>query len=114
MSERPAVSPAVAPLEDPSLGSDSPAPPPVVGAVKFVTASHHSLFAVTPLCSVCNDPLHQGTDDDASPFAVQGRGLLLFSRGDERRAEEPLLCETCSTAVGLAALRQFHGDEGDE
>jgi hypothetical protein len=25
-----------------------------------------------------------------------------------------LLCETCSTAVGLAALRQFHGDEGDE
>jgi len=113
MSERPPVGPALAAQESPT-GAETPAPPRATGAGTFVTASHHSLFSVTPVCSVCSDPMGPTPDEGTSPFAVQGRGLLLFSRGEERRAEEPLICEDCNTAVGIAALQSFHGNEGEE
>lgn len=45
-------------------------------------------------CDVCERAL------DGEPA---GRGLLLTTRGDEVRYEEPALCATCATAIGLRA-----------
>lgn len=45
-------------------------------------------------CDVCERPL------DGEPA---GRGLLVTTRGDEVRYEEPALCAACATAIGLRA-----------
>jgi len=42
---------------------------------------------------------------------IAGRGLLLFTRGDQVDQEEPPLCERCSHAIGLTALFQRLGSE---
>jgi hypothetical protein len=43
-----------------------------------------------------------------------GRGLYIWTRGDEVRYEEPPLCERCADAVGLAALAQWEVEEEGE
>lgn len=61
--------------------------------------------AATPRCSVCEIPV---VDDSGS------RGLLVWSRGDEVRYEEPPLCEKCGTVLGIAALAEWQREEEDE
>jgi len=98
----------------------------------FVTAGHAVLFQDTEAhrCDVCgasiddrrDDTTHthdtrdtrdaSGTHDtDDSSFAVLGRGLLVWSRGEERRYQEPPLCATCAVAIGVTALQRYEIEE---
>ncbi|MEZ4295437.1 MAG: hypothetical protein R3B70_10715 [Polyangiaceae bacterium] len=45
-------------------------------------------------CDACD------TRIEGEPY---GSGLFLTTRGDEVRIEEPALCSTCATAIGLRA-----------
>ena len=88
--------------------------PPVPG---FVTAGHGVLFQDDEAhrCDVCADALDaadaQSSDSEDSGFDVQGRGLLVWSRGEERRYQEPLLCASCATAIGVSALQRWEIEE---
>ena len=53
-------------------------------------------------CDVC-DELIEGE--------APGRGLYMWTRGDEVRFEEPPLCEGCATAIGVTALAQWSLEE---
>jgi len=86
----------------------------------FVTASHAVLFQdeKSDVCDVCSAPLkeEEALDDDdntASPSRVQGRGLLVWSRGEERRYQEPPLCSGCAAAIGVSALRHWEIEEDE-
>ena len=79
----------------------------------FVTASHAVLFedATAPRCDVCAGALtgaDGATDDEESG---SGRGLLVWSRGEERRYQEPPLCAACATAIGVSALQRWEIEE---
>jgi hypothetical protein len=43
-----------------------------------------------------------------------GRGLYVWTRGDEARYEEPPLCSRCANAIGLVALAQWELEEDGE
>ncbi len=43
-----------------------------------------------------------------------GRGLYIWTRGDEVRYEEPPLCAACANAIGLAALALWELEEDGE
>jgi len=43
-----------------------------------------------------------------------GSGLFLWTRGEERRIEEPPLCETCAQNVTLDALTRWVVEEEEE
>jgi hypothetical protein len=84
----------------------------------FVTAGHAVLFQDSEArhCDVCAqavDPARTaGTDDsDDSGYDVRGRGLLVWSRGEERRYQEPPLCATCAAAIGVTALQRWEIEE---
>ena len=53
-------------------------------------------------CDVCDESI----EGEAS-----GRGLYMWTRGDEVRFEEPALCESCATAIGVTALNQWSLEE---
>ena len=53
-------------------------------------------------CDVCDEPI------EGEP---QGRGLYMWTRGDEVRFEEPALCARCSTAIGVTALAAWDVEE---
>ena len=78
----------------------------------FVTASHEILFQDTDAsrCDVCSETLraHEAEDSD---LEVQGRGLLVWTRGEERRYQEPPLCAACAAAVGVSALQRWEIEE---
>jgi len=83
----------------------------------FVTAGHAVLFQEVEgnRCDVCAAPL-EGSDadgDDAEGYDVRGRGLLVWSRGEERRYQEPPLCPTCAAAVGVSALQRWEIEEDE-
>lgn len=40
-----------------------------------------------------------------------GRGLYMWTRGDEVRFEEPALCARCATAIGVTALAMWSVEE---
>jgi len=53
-------------------------------------------------CDICSRPI------EGEPF---GRGLYMWTRGDERRFEEPALCARCSIAIGVQALAAWSVEE---
>ena len=53
-------------------------------------------------CDACDEPL------EGEP---EGRGLYMWTRGDEVRFEEPALCQDCATAIGVTALAQWAVEE---
>ncbi|MFT3767643.1 MAG: hypothetical protein QM820_19485 [Minicystis sp.] len=62
-------------------------------------------FAADPAelrCDVCDDPI------EGEP---SGRGLYMWTRGDEVRFEEPALCPRCATAIGVTALAAWTVEE---
>jgi len=78
----------------------------------FVTASHSILFESNDdRCSVCSEQLEIDEDDDN--IDVPGRGLLIWTRGDERRYEEPQLCPGCASAIGVSALQRWEIEEDE-
>jgi hypothetical protein len=53
-------------------------------------------------CDACDGPL------EGEPA---GRGLYMWTRGDEVRFEEPALCDECATAIGVTALATWAIEE---
>lgn len=53
-------------------------------------------------CDACDRPL---VGEPA------GRGLYMWTRGDETRFEEPALCAACATAIGVTALAAWSVEE---
>jgi hypothetical protein len=80
----------------------------------FVSASHSILFeSGDERCSVCAESLATSSDDDDDVISVRGRGLLVWTRGDERRYEEPALCPGCASAIGVTALQRWEIEEDE-
>jgi hypothetical protein len=95
-------------------------PQPATGAAPampgFVTAGHGVLFQDSEAhrCDVCASALEEGdreVDGDDGGFDVGGRGLLVWSRGEERRYQEPPLCSSCAAAIGVSALQRWEIEE---
>lgn len=84
-----------------------------MAAPHCVSATHAVLFETegSDRCSVCAEILAAADDDDAGP--LRGRGLLVWSRGDERRYEEPELCPRCASAIGVTALHRWEIEEDE-
>lgn len=78
----------------------------------FVTASHVALFEEegAARCEVCSQSLGPEDEDDEG-FEVRGRGLLVWTRGEERRTVEPPLCPSCAAAIGVSALHRWEIEE---
>ncbi|WP_165373000.1 hypothetical protein [Sorangium cellulosum] len=49
--------------------------------------------------------------DSAIDGEPAGRGLYMWSRGDELRFEEPALCGGCAVAIGMTALSAWNAEE---
>jgi len=64
-------------------------------AVHAMQARRADAEATEIVCDVC---------DEAIEGEPEGRGLYVWTRGDEVRYEEPALCERCATAIGVTAL----------
>jgi len=76
-----------------------------------LSASHAVLFeSEEDRCSVCSEILVAADDDEADG---RGRGLLIWTRGDERRFEEPELCPRCASAIGVTALHRWEIEEDE-
>jgi hypothetical protein len=77
----------------------------------FVVASHEALFVDASLdaCDACGGPLDH--DDAAEGYEVPGRGMYLWSRGDETRVESVPLCASCASAIGMTALARWEIEE---
>ena len=87
----------------------------------FVTAGHAILFQDNEVsrCDVCSEIIDApdsssaaDTDDRQMP-QVRGSGLLVWSRGEERRYQEPPLCASCATAIGVTALQRWEIEEDE-
>jgi len=62
-------------------------------------------------CELCEAPLQHQPGDE--PQGV--KGLLMWSRGDDDvRFEEPVLCTSCATAIGVSALARWQLEEEEE
>jgi hypothetical protein len=89
--------------------------PPQPVTPGFVTAGHAVLFqdGEAHRCDVCSDTLDEDekVDGDDRGFDVRGRGLLVWSRGEERRYQEPPLCASCAAAIGVSALQRWEIEE---
>jgi hypothetical protein len=68
----------------------------------------------TDRCDVCAEALRNASadeDGDDGGFDIEGRGLLVWTRGEERRYQEPPLCASCATAIGVSALQRWEIEE---
>lgn len=54
---------------------------------------------------------HCGAEFEGEPG---GAGLLLWTRGEEVRFEEPPLCEECAAAIAVGAFIKWETEEEDE
>jgi hypothetical protein len=54
---------------------------------------------------------HCGAEFEGEPG---GAGLLLWTRGEEVRFEEPPLCEECAAAISIGAFIKWETEEEDE
>ena len=90
----------------------------------FAVAGHEALFETPSAretsddgerCDACGSPIDASLDDDddANPYAVGGHGRFLWTRGAERRNEEPPLCPSCAAAIGIVALQQWNAEEDE-
>lgn len=65
-------------------------------------AHRHEAGSSELRCDVC---------DEAIEGEPAGRGLYMWTRGEESRFEEPALCRHCSTAIGVTALAAWSIEE---
>ena len=79
----------------------------------FVTASHAVLFQeeAAKRCDVCGEDLSADEAEAEEGYDVRGRGLLVWTRGEERRYQEPPLCPSCAAAIGVSALTRWEIEE---
>jgi hypothetical protein len=95
--------------------SDLPKSGPPCIAQSFVTASHEVLFedVEATRCDVCAALIvaEDASSPDDRRYDVRGSGLLVWSRGEERRYQEPPLCAACAAAIGVSALQRWEIEE---
>jgi hypothetical protein len=73
------------------------------GIAQAALEARRSAAGATELrCDACDAPI------DGEPA---GRGLYMWTRGEEVRFEEPALCGDCATAIGVTALAQWDVEE---
>jgi hypothetical protein len=82
----------------------------------IVSFGIEDLFAEDPSvreheCDVCGERVVDVDDEQGEGHAVAGRGLYVWARGEEIRREEPPLCPSCATALGLTALARWEIEE---
>jgi hypothetical protein len=65
-------------------------------------ASQTAAGAHAQHCDHCGEPI------EGEP---SGRGLYMWTRGEEQRFEEPALCPRCSVAIGVTALGAWSVEE---
>ena len=77
--------------------------------------SHRALFDEKKeeerRCDVCGE-IAEEDDDDAC--VSSGRGLYIWTRGEETRYEEPPICARCGQALGLAQVRRWAIEDDEE
>ncbi|MFW5739442.1 MAG: hypothetical protein ACOC1F_03650 [Myxococcota bacterium] len=78
-------------------GSVPPSPQQIVADVDTAGRRKAPVF-----CDAC------GARIEGEPA---GRGLLIWFRGEERRTEEPALCESCAPAITAAGGMMWVGEE---
>lgn len=79
--------------------NDAPAPEPA--PEEAIESAPQQLFE----CDAC------GESFEGQPF---GAGLLVWTRGDEVRYEEPPLCEDCAQQLSIGALLKWDSEEEEE
>ena len=91
-----------------------------MGDLPYIRADLSDLFrAKDPTrCDACSEALSEGegadgegADDEADGYQVRGKGLYMWTRGDQIRFEEPVLCPSCGAAIGLSALARWEIEE---
>jgi hypothetical protein len=81
--------------------------PPPASAVQtsLDDADHETPRPLSFDCDLCGRTF-EGIPD--------GAGLLLWTRGEEFRYEEPPLCEECASKVSIGALLKWDAEEEEE
>ena len=89
----------------------------------FFVAGHEALFVTNGLpeaagdgerCDACGLAVEASADsNDDAGYAIGGHGRYLWTRGEERRDEEPPLCPSCAAAIGMVALQQWSIEEDE-
>jgi hypothetical protein len=93
----------------PTAAPASASASPVTKKASFITVTHEILFADEgPRCDLCGDRL---PDDDDPENALTGSGLYIWSHGGDIVYEEPPLCASCGTAIGMSALARWEIEE---
>jgi len=85
------------------------------GDAPVVVVTHEALFVADATeasrCDVCGDEVPEEDHADETGYAVSGRGLYVWSRGEDVRYEEPPLCPACAVAVGVSAMARWEIEE---
>ena len=83
---------------------------PRASATELLAIPHAALFVAdeSVRCDVCNAVVAEDADEG---YAVAGRGLYVWARGEDVRYEEPHLCAGCAAAVGVSALARWEIEE---
>lgn len=82
-------------------------------APAFVSGTHADSFVADTVarCDVCDAEVADDDDEEGEGYAVPGRGLYVWARGEDVRREEPRLCGDCAAAVGVSALARWEIEE---
>lgn len=78
-------------------------------AGRSIVASHEALFAPAEAipCDACGCDL----EDDETAEDLGGRGVYVWTRGDDVRLEDAPLCASCASAIGMTALARWEIEE---
>jgi hypothetical protein len=109
-----------APVESrPAQRAQAGKAPHTTGAPR--TVIHHVSIAIDPIAEAAlrgsgadatnAEPLRCDVCDTTIEGEAAGRGLYMWTRGDEVRFDEPALCQQCATAISVTALRQWDVEE---
>jgi hypothetical protein len=77
---------------------------------RYAVLGHEALFTDDEAgrCDVCGAPV---AEDSGHGNAVPGSALYVWARGGETRRDEPPLCPSCASALGLTALGRWEIEE---
>jgi hypothetical protein len=77
----------------------------------WVCASHDALFGQPEKirCDACGCELEDR--DVRDPDDLCGRGVYMWTRGQEVRLEEAPLCASCASVIGMTALARWEIEE---
>lgn len=86
-------------------------PRPVAVAIDGIADAALRPSAAPEVHSASEGPFVCDACDEVIEGEPAGSGLYVWTRGDEVRIEEPPLCASCATAIGVTALAQWSVEE---